>query len=110
MGLYTEMVIKGIVPDVVTYTALIDGHCKVGNTKEAFRLHKEMLDAGLSPNMFTVSCVIDGLLKDGRTNDAIKMFLEKTGAGYPGDKMDSRFCSPNSMMYAILIQGLCEDG
>ncbi|KHN45235.1 Putative pentatricopeptide repeat-containing protein [Glycine soja] len=89
MGLYTEMVIKGIVPDVVTYTALIDGHCKVGNTKEAFRLHKEMLDAGLSPNMFTVSCVIDGLLKDGRTNDAIKMFLEKTGAGYPRDKMDS---------------------
>ena len=110
MGLYTEMVIKGIVPDVVTYTALIDGHCKVGNTKEAFRLHKEMLDAGLTPNVFTVSCVIDGLLKDGKTNDAIKLFLEKTGAGCPGGKIDSRFCSPNSMMYAILIQGLCEDG
>lgn len=39
-----------------------------------------------------------------------KMFLEKTGAGYPGDKMDSKFYSPNSMMYAILIQGLCKDG
>ena len=25
MGLYIEMVIKGLVPDVVTYTALIDG-------------------------------------------------------------------------------------
>lgn len=83
MGLYTEMVIKGIVPDVVTYTALIDGHCKVGNTKEAFRLHKEMLDAGLSPNMFTVSCVIDGLLKDGRTNDAIKNVLGENWSWLP---------------------------
>ncbi|MCI93903.1 pentatricopeptide repeat-containing protein, partial [Trifolium medium] len=54
------MVIKGLVPDVVTYTALIDGHCRVGNNKKAFELHKEMLDAGLTPNALTVTCLIDG--------------------------------------------------
>jgi pentatricopeptide repeat protein len=99
------------VPDVVTYTALIDGHCKVGNNKEAFELHKEMLDSGLTPNALTVTCLIDGLLKDGRTYRAIKLFLEKTGVGCPGGKMDhSGLCSPNDVMYAVLIQGLCKDG
>lgn len=113
MGLYTEMVIKGLLPDVVAYTALIDGHFKDGNTKEAFRLHKEMQEAGLHPNVFTLSCLIDGLCKDGRISDAIKLFLAKTGTDTTGSKtneLDRSLCSPNHVMYTALIQGLCTDG
>ncbi|KAF2316059.1 hypothetical protein GH714_040854 [Hevea brasiliensis] len=32
MGLYSEMIIKSLVPDVAAFTALIDGHCKNGFT------------------------------------------------------------------------------
>ncbi|KAB1216744.1 hypothetical protein CJ030_MR4G003868 [Morella rubra] len=113
MGLYSEMIIKSLVPDVVAYTALIDGHSKKGNMKEAFRLHREMLEAGLSPNVFTVNCLIDGLCKDGKISDAIKLFLKVTKAAPTGDKInrmvtDSFF--PNHVLYTTIIHGLLGDG
>lgn len=87
------------------------GHCKDGNSKVAFELHKEMRNAGLTPNVVTITSLIDGLLKDGRTYAAIRFFLEKTGVGFAGGKMDhSGSCSPSDVMYAVLIRGLCKDG
>lgn len=58
MGLYNEMVRKGVEPDVVTYTALIDGYFKDGNMKSALKLYKEMIEARLKPNVVTLSCLI----------------------------------------------------
>ncbi|RZC58586.1 hypothetical protein C5167_005882 [Papaver somniferum] len=65
MGLYSEMVIKGLVPGVITFTTLIHGQLKAGNLKKASRLQNEMKERGISPNAFTLGCSVDGLCKDG---------------------------------------------
>ena len=41
--LYSEMIAKGIFPNVVTYTTLMYGLCLVGQLKEATDLINEML-------------------------------------------------------------------
>lgn len=106
------MLVKGLLPDVVAYTALIDGHFKTGNVKEAYRLSKDLLEAGLTPNVFTLSCLVDGLCKNGKTSDAINLFSEITKVDSNTDvtkNMDGYFCSPNYVTYTALIQGLSVD-
>lgn len=111
MGLYYEMTIKGLKPDVVAYTSLIDGHFKNGYTDAALQLYRKMIGAGVAPNVFTVSCVIDGLCKEGMINNAIIFFLEQTKARFSGDEVDctGNHCVSN-VPYSILINGLCRNG
>ncbi|MCI44407.1 pentatricopeptide repeat-containing protein, partial [Trifolium medium] len=49
--IFRVMVFKGIVPDVVTYNALIDGCCKTYCVGRALELFEDMKKIGCVPNL-----------------------------------------------------------
>lgn len=82
MGVYVEMIIKGVLFDVVIYIDLINGYFKKGDIKVVFQIYKEMQEVGMISNVFIISCLIDGLCKDGYVNDVFKCFLEYISCVY----------------------------
>jgi pentatricopeptide repeat protein len=117
MAIYTEMVAKGIEPNVVTYTALIHGHAKNGGIDAAFRLHKEMTENGISPNAITASVLVDSLCRENRVQEAVSFVMEYSGIKYSDiHSIFSNFTTeeecliPNSVIYMTLIYGLYLDG
>ncbi|XLT59850.1 hypothetical protein HN873_052454, partial [Arachis hypogaea] len=68
--LYSEMLDKGISPNVITYSSLIFGLCLEGQYKEAIDLLSDMVLRNISPNVRTYSILIDGLCKEGKIKDA----------------------------------------
>ncbi|KOM41599.1 hypothetical protein LR48_Vigan04g179700 [Vigna angularis] len=64
------MVEKGLTPNVVTYTTLVDGlckrgegHCKARNRKEAWFLHNEMVEERFSLTAASYNALIKGFCK-----------------------------------------------
>ena len=49
-----------MVPNSVTYTILIGGHCKEGNFAQAFKLLDRMIGEGCSLSICTYNEIIDG--------------------------------------------------
>ena len=47
------MVVKGIVPDVITYSILIHSLCSQGNMNCALRMFDEMVAKGVTPDSYT---------------------------------------------------------
>ena len=41
---------KGTIPEVVVYTAVVDGFCKAEKLEEAIRIFRKMQNNGISPN------------------------------------------------------------
>jgi pentatricopeptide repeat protein len=60
----------------VNYTVWIDGLCKRGHVKQAFRVLEEMVGKGLKPNVYTHTSLIDGLCRIGWTERAFRLFLK----------------------------------
>lgn len=48
---------KGLVPNVVTYTAVISGLSKEGRSGEALRLYNQMIEAGVIPDAAAYSAL-----------------------------------------------------
>ncbi|KDO70295.1 hypothetical protein CISIN_1g047010mg, partial [Citrus sinensis] len=44
----------GLKPDVYTYTAVMDGFCKVGRSNEVMELLNEAIERGVTPNVVTL--------------------------------------------------------
>lgn len=68
MALLGPLLAAGVVcvqPDVVMYSALIDGHGKHGLIDEAFGILREMLEAGVQPNIVTFNSLIDACARWG---------------------------------------------
>ena len=55
-----DMMNLGIEPDVVTFTTLIKGWCKVGKMSVAMHVAKVMLKMGLYPDEYTYTPLIQG--------------------------------------------------
>ncbi|KAL2334827.1 hypothetical protein Fmac_016040 [Flemingia macrophylla] len=66
---YSEMTVKGISPDAITYSTLIYGFCIVGELEEAIRFLNEMVVENINPNKYTFNTLIDGLCKEGKVKD-----------------------------------------
>ncbi|CAO2833769.1 unnamed protein product [Amaranthus hypochondriacus] len=121
--------------DVVVYTCLINGWCKVGNIPEAERVFREMKIAGIEPNVYTYSIVIDALCRHRQINRAYDVFAEMIDNGcrpntatfnnlmrvhvkagktdkvlQVHNEMKRRGCSPDLITYNFLIESHCKDG
>ncbi|GLT62022.1 hypothetical protein SLA2020_346900 [Shorea laevis] len=62
--------IKGATPNLVTYTTLIDGYCRVNDLKEALRLREAVEAKHLCPSVVTYNSIIRKLCEEGRIRDA----------------------------------------
>ncbi|KAI9157514.1 hypothetical protein LWI28_023825 [Acer negundo] len=130
---------KGVEPNVITFSSLIDGHCKAGNVETAISLYLEMIIKSLVPDVVAYTALIDGHCKDGNMKEALRLHKEMLEAGLTPnvftisclidglckdgkisdaielflektDKTNGGFCSPNHVMYTSIIQALCNDG
>ena len=61
--LFDEMCGRGLVPNGVTFTTLIDGQCKGGKVDLALKNFQMMLAQGVRPDLVTYNALINGLCK-----------------------------------------------
>ncbi|KAK9058512.1 hypothetical protein SSX86_023354 [Deinandra increscens subsp. villosa] len=115
MSCFEMMLSCGCSPNVVTLTALIDGHCKIGQSEKALQIYtrmkgKEVPDIDMyfkgkesntwEPNVVTYGALVDGLCKAHKVDQAVKLL----------DVMSEEGCEPNNIVYDALIDGLLKDG
>ncbi|KAK1386176.1 hypothetical protein POM88_023911 [Heracleum sosnowskyi] len=62
---------KHIASDVVIFTTVSDGLCKIGNTSVAVRLFRYMEKKGYMPNTVTFNIIVDSLCKYRLVDDAL---------------------------------------
>ncbi|XP_065626939.1 putative pentatricopeptide repeat-containing protein At1g12700, mitochondrial [Quercus suber] len=74
LNLLPEMKSKGIQPNVVTYTCLIQGLRNFGRWREATTLLNEMTQRKAMPNLQTFSILVDTLCKEGMLTKANEVF------------------------------------
>ncbi|CAH8319428.1 unnamed protein product [Eruca vesicaria subsp. sativa] len=85
-------------PNLVTYTVLLNGWCRVKNLMEAARIWNGMIDQGLKPDVVAHNVMLEGLLRSRKKSDAIKLF----------HVMKSKGPSPNVRSYTIMIRDFCK--
>ncbi|KAL6003699.1 hypothetical protein ACLOJK_004245 [Asimina triloba] len=97
--MFRHMLLKGFVPDVVTYNCLIDGLCKTYRIGRALELFKDMLIKGCTPNRVTYNSFIRYYSAVNEIDKAVEMFhnmrLQNHGI-------------PTSSSYTPIIHALCE--
>ncbi|XVF69923.1 hypothetical protein PTKIN_Ptkin11bG0119700 [Pterospermum kingtungense] len=86
------------IPNLSSYTILLNGWCRVRNLMEAGRVWNEMIDKGIKPDIVAHNVMIEGLLRSRKTSDAIKLF----------EIMKTRGPLPNVRSYTIMIREFCK--
>jgi pentatricopeptide repeat protein len=124
-----------LIPNVVTYGALIDGLCKAHKVTDVLELLDAMLSTGCEPNHIIYDALIDGFCKVGRIENSQEVFVRMSKYGYlPSvhtytSLIDAMFkdrrldlamkvlsqmlknsCTPNVVTYTAMIDGLCRIG
>ncbi|KAL1216202.1 Pentatricopeptide repeat-containing protein [Cardamine amara subsp. amara] len=85
-------------PNMMTYTVLLNGWCRVRNLMEAARIWNGMIDQGLKPDIVAHNVMLEGLLRSRKKSDAIKLF----------HVMKSKGPLPNVRSYTIMIRDFCK--
>ncbi|TKY63023.1 Pentatricopeptide repeat-containing protein [Spatholobus suberectus] len=95
------MLFRGLVPDVVTYNALIDGCCKTWRVERALELFDDMKKRGVVPNRVTYGSFIRYYSAVNEIDKGVEMLrdMQRLGHGVPG-----------SSSYTPVIHALCEAG
>eukprot|EP00252_Welwitschia_mirabilis_P014860 TRINITY_DN32906_c0_g1_i1.p1 TRINITY_DN32906_c0_g1~~TRINITY_DN32906_c0_g1_i1.p1 ORF type:complete len:181 (-),score=29.39 TRINITY_DN32906_c0_g1_i1:25-489(-) len=87
---------SGLSPDVVTFTTLINGYCKVGNMVEALKIWNVMLERNLKPSVAAYNALLYGYCALGRLGDALRLHDEMIQDVFP-----------NLITYSTLVYGFC---
>ncbi|KHG22904.1 hypothetical protein F383_29207 [Gossypium arboreum] len=109
-------IVKGIKPNIITYSCLIHGMCDSGQQEKATTLLNEMLDNNISLNIVTYTILIDILCKEGMISKAVETIdmMRKQGNLKEALKffqtMQNGGLELDIVPYTILIDGLCKAG
>ncbi|KAK2967935.1 hypothetical protein RJ640_010545 [Escallonia rubra] len=101
LTLFSEMIEKCVLPNVITYNSLVHGLCNNGRLDEAIRLLREMGIRKISPTAHTFTTVVDALCKEGMAEVAEGVVLQI---------MRQRGVDPDVATYSSLIDGYCMHG
>ncbi|KAG2302053.1 hypothetical protein Bca52824_030704 [Brassica carinata] len=107
------MIRVGLVPNVFTYTSLVDAYCKVGNLSDVFRMGNEMMEVGVEWNVVTYTELIDGLCDVERTKEAEEMFGKMVTADVAttlSEQMAQEGLVSDRTAYTSLIDGNLKQG
>jgi pentatricopeptide repeat protein len=63
-----------VMPDLITFSTLIKGHCRVKNIEQALILHEQMLQQGIKADEVLYNSLLDGCLKSDETEMALKCY------------------------------------
>ncbi|KAK1386301.1 hypothetical protein POM88_024036 [Heracleum sosnowskyi] len=76
LNLHSEMIEKGILPNVWTYSPIIQALCNSNRWQEVTMLLKHMMDdMNISPNVHTFTLLVDAYSKSGKLDNA-KQIIE----------------------------------
>jgi pentatricopeptide repeat protein len=89
------MMQQGVVPDVFTYSSIIDALCRARAMDKAEFVLWQMLGNGVEPDIVTYNGMINGYSTLGKWKEATKMFRQMTSRGLVP-----------SIFYLELIHGL----
>ncbi|RXH72077.1 hypothetical protein DVH24_025578 [Malus domestica] len=93
--------VEGVLPAIVTHTAVIEAYATAGKIKGAFEAYKHMSAVGIMPNCYTYSVFIKALATDPNFfGDAKKYWLEM---------MEKRM-HPNAATYTAVFGGFARQG
>lgn len=93
---FNTMINNGLVPNMYSFTKLVDALCKEGNVKDAKHVVEIMIQRGENPDAVTYN----GLMHEYCLRGEIDGAVLKT--------MVNRGIVPNSVSYNILINGYCK--
>ena len=65
---------RGIEPNTVTYSCLIDGYCLQNKMDDAVKTFNMMVERGCLPNLFSYNILINGYCKNKRIDEAMHLF------------------------------------
>ncbi|OMO52692.1 hypothetical protein COLO4_37044 [Corchorus olitorius] len=98
LRLFKEM--KGVNPNHVTYTTLIDGYCRVNDLGEALRVRDIMESKGIYPGVVTYNSIIRKLCEEGKIREANRVLNE----------MSEKNVEPDNITCNTLINAYCKIG
>eukprot|EP00435_Cladocopium_sp_Y103_P062169 s1531_g23.t1 len=87
-----------LVPDEIMYNSLLDGCAQGSLVDDGLRVLREMEDAGVKPSNFTLSVLVKLMSRARRVDYAFELVQELS---------DKYHLSPNSHVYANLVQACC---
>lgn len=91
---------RAYIPNVVTFTTLINGLISEDKIAEAVELFKKLIRKGeIEPNVVTYGTIVNGLCKTGSTSTAIRLL----------QMMEEGSCKLNTVVYSTIIDSLCKD-
>ncbi|KAI8543201.1 hypothetical protein RHMOL_Rhmol08G0199500 [Rhododendron molle] len=91
---------RGVHPDVVTHTGLMEGYCLQGQMDKAMRLLNTMAERGVHPYSFCYNTLINGYCHSMKLDEAMHLFREMPLQGLERDIITFR----------IILQGLVQIG
>ncbi|CAN7112306.1 unnamed protein product [Brassica rapa subsp. narinosa] len=68
--------------DVITYTIVIRGMCKVGKVEDDFDLFCSLFSKGMKPNVVTHTTMITGFCRRGLIHEADALFRKMKEDGF----------------------------
>ncbi|PIN03143.1 hypothetical protein CDL12_24335 [Handroanthus impetiginosus] len=106
-------------PNLMTYTVLLNGWCRVKNLMEAGRIWNTMIEDGFKPHVVAHNTMLEGLLRCKKRSDAIKFFelmkskeLSKHGEMNEAitylEEMLNAGCEPDAAVYTYLMTGFAK--
>lgn len=100
--LFQEMESKSVLPDVYTYTYLVDSCfkiCRVDDTMQYFYKMADGREHGPKFNIGFFNRMFEGLTEAGRIDDALKVY----------GRMPDKEIKPNTTTFEILVKALCKE-
>lgn len=100
LELFAQIKDKGLMPDVVAHTAVVEAYTNAGQTKEAVKVFLRMLTSGVAPNAYTYTVLIKGLAANPKfLGDAKKYVIE----------MMSKGMRPNASVYVAVFEAFVRE-
>ncbi|XP_027368742.1 pentatricopeptide repeat-containing protein At2g06000-like [Abrus precatorius] len=90
--------LKEVCLNVISYTTVISGYCRLGGMAFALGMHKKMLLHGYPPSVVNLTSLIDGYCRDGWVNHGLDLWHE----------MNARNIPANLYTFSVLISALCK--
>ncbi|EFJ27106.1 hypothetical protein SELMODRAFT_412752 [Selaginella moellendorffii] len=98
--LFNDMLKQAALPDIVTFSTLVEGYCNAGLVDDAERLLEEIIASDCSPDVYTYTSLVDSFCKVKRMVEAHRVLK----------RMAKRGCQPNVVTYTALIDAFCRAG
>ncbi|GJN22917.1 hypothetical protein PR202_gb10526 [Eleusine coracana subsp. coracana] len=100
--LFEEMEAKSVLPDVYTYTYLVDSCFKEGRVDDTMQYFYKMADGRAHGPKFNIGFfnrMLQGLTEAGRIGDALNVY----------GRMPDKEIKPNTTTFDILVKALCKE-